>query len=211
MVLVCNISSYHDDHLCQFISLNPTIHEKVIGRKRTGFIETYAQSLRATVTLNFNLATWFLFETHRLIIIIIYAKLFLNSTMHNKVMGRTSTGFTEVYAHSLRADCDLDLWPSDMVLVRDTSSFVPYYFQIQLCITKLWVRHEQVSLKSMQKVCGLWPSDMVLCRNTSSCHGDHLCQIIFKSHHVQLSYGPDKYTHTQVRLFLGHIKGFVSL
>ena len=43
--------------------------------------------------------------------------------MHNKVMGRTQTGFTEVYAHSLSADFDLDLWPSDMVLVCDTSSY----------------------------------------------------------------------------------------
>ena len=69
---------------------------------------------------------------------IIYAKLFLNSTMHNKVMGLTRTGSTEVYAQSLSADCDLNLWPSDMVLVRDTLS----------------------------------------------CHDDHLCQIIFKSHYA---------------------------
>ena len=42
--------------------------------------------------------------------------------MHNKVMGRTQTGFTEVYAQSLSAEFDLDLWPSDMVFVCDTSS-----------------------------------------------------------------------------------------
>ena len=53
---------------------------------------------------------------------IICAKLFSNPTMHNNVMGRTQTGFTEVYAQSSKADCDLDLWPSDMVLVHDTSS-----------------------------------------------------------------------------------------
>ena len=34
---------------------------------------------------------------------------FLNFTMHNKVMSRTRTGFTEVYEQSLSADCDLDL------------------------------------------------------------------------------------------------------
>ena len=39
---------------------------------------------------------------------IICAKLFLNPYMHNKVMGRTRTGFTEVDAQSLSADCDLD-------------------------------------------------------------------------------------------------------
>ena len=42
--------------------------------------------------------------------------------MHNKVMSKTQTGFTEVYPQSLSADCDLDFWPSGMVFVRDTSS-----------------------------------------------------------------------------------------
>ena len=42
--------------------------------------------------------------------------------MHNKVMGRTQTGTTEVYAQSFSVECDLDLWPSGMVLVRVTSS-----------------------------------------------------------------------------------------
>ena len=58
--------------------------------------------------------------------------------MHNKVMGLTQIGYTEIYAQSLTADCDLDLWPSDMVFVRDTLS----------------------------------------------CHDNHLCQIIFKSHYA---------------------------
>ena len=66
--------------------------------------------------------TWFLFVTHRLVMMIICVKLFSNPIMHNKVMGRTRTGFTEVYPQSLSADCDLDLRPSDMVLIRDTSS-----------------------------------------------------------------------------------------
>ena len=61
------------------------------------------------MTLPFNLATWFLFATHGLIMIIICAKLFSNPTVHNKVIGGTQTGFTEVYAKSLSADCDLDL------------------------------------------------------------------------------------------------------
>ena len=76
----------------------------------------------------------------------------LSPTMHNKVMGLTQTGFTEAYAQSFSADCDLDLQPSDMVLICDTLSY----------------------------------------------HDDHLCQVIFKSHHVQLSYGPDtilEHTH----------------
>ena len=69
-------------------------------------------------------------------------------------------GLTEVYAQSLSADCDLDLWPSNMVLV---------------C-------------------------------NTYSCHDDRLCQIVFKSYHVRLSYGLDTIlehttTHWQGKLY----------
>ena len=59
--------------------------------------------------------------------VIICVKLFSDSTMHNTVMGRTQTGFTEVYAQSLSADCDLDLRASDRVLVRDTSSLAKLF------------------------------------------------------------------------------------
>ena len=62
-----------------------------------------------TVTSTFNLLIWFLIATHHLIMIIICANLFSSPTMHNKSMGRTRTGFTEVYAQSLSVDCDLDL------------------------------------------------------------------------------------------------------
>ena len=62
-----------------------------------------------TVTLTLDLAIWFLFVTHCLGMMIICAKLFSNPTMHYKVMGRTQTDFTEVYAQSLSADSDLDL------------------------------------------------------------------------------------------------------
>ena len=75
-----------------------------------------------TVTLTFNLATRFLFATYCLFMIIICAKCFLDSTMHDKVMGRAGRGFTEVYAQSLSADCDLDLQHSDKILVSDTLS-----------------------------------------------------------------------------------------
>ena len=34
--------------------------------------------------------------------------------------GQTRTGFTQIYAQSLNADYDIDLWPNNMVLVRDT-------------------------------------------------------------------------------------------
>ena len=42
---------------------------------------------------------------------------------------------------------------------------------------------------------------MVLLRNTSPFHDNYLCQIIFKSHHVRLSYGLDtilEYTNTHI-------------
>ena len=76
------------------------MHNKVMGWTRTGFTEVYAQSLSPDYDLD--LTIWFLFATHRLVMMIICAKLFSNPTMHNKVMGRTETGFTEVYARSFK-------------------------------------------------------------------------------------------------------------
>ena len=57
-----------------------------------------------TVTLTFDQATWFLFTAHCLDMIIIDAKLFINPTLHNKVLGWAQTCFTETYAQNLRAD-----------------------------------------------------------------------------------------------------------
>ena len=82
------------------------------------------------MTLTYNLAKWFLFATHSLVMIIFCAKLFLNPTIHNKVIGRIRTGFPEVYAQSLGADCNLDLQPSGMVLVCDTSSCHDYHAKL---------------------------------------------------------------------------------
>ena len=95
--------------ICAKFILNPTMHNKVMGRTRTGSTEVYAQSVSSDCDLNLDLATWFLFATHHLVMMIIYAKLFSNPTMHYKVMGRTRTGSTEVYALSLSSDCDLNL------------------------------------------------------------------------------------------------------
>ena len=95
-------------------------------------LKSMHKSLSVDCDFDFDQAIWFLFATQCLVIMIICAKLFSNPTMHNKVMGRTRTGFTEVYAQSLSAD--------------------------------------------------------------------YLCQIIFKSHHIRLSYGSDTildYTNTQ--------------
>ena len=60
--------------------------------------------------------------------------------MHDKDMGPTRTGFTEAYAQSLKANCALDLWPSNIVLVGDTSSnelliwfMFLYFVYVALC------------------------------------------------------------------------------
>ena len=76
------------------------MHNKVMCRTLTGFTEVYAQSLSADCDLDLDLATLFLFATHILVMIIICAILFSSLTMHNKVMGLTRTGLTEVYARS---------------------------------------------------------------------------------------------------------------
>ena len=66
-----------------------------------------------------------------------FAVLFLNPTMHNKVMSRTRTGYTEVSAQSLSADCDLDL------LVRDTSSCHDHLYQIIFKSLYVWLSYGQ--------------------------------------------------------------------
>ena len=62
-----------------------------------------------TVTSTFNLAIWFMIATYCLVMMIMCAKLCSKLITHNKVMGRTQTGTTEVYAQSLSVDCDRDL------------------------------------------------------------------------------------------------------
>ena len=81
------------------------MHDKVIGRTLTGFIEAYAQSLKADCDLDHMVLicdTSSYHDNH-------LCQIILNPTMHKTVMGHTRTGFTEVYAQSLSADGDLDL------------------------------------------------------------------------------------------------------
>ena len=65
--------------ICAILFLNPTTHNKVMGRTQTGFTEVYAQSLSADCDLDLDLATLFLFTTHRLVMIIICAKMAFKS------------------------------------------------------------------------------------------------------------------------------------
>ena len=50
----------------------------------------------------------------------------------NNVMSRIRTGFTEAFAENVSADCDVDLWRSDIILAHYTLSsrwsFVPNNF-----------------------------------------------------------------------------------
>ena len=141
--------------ICAALFLNPTMHYKVMGLTRTGFTEVYAQSLSTNCDLDLRPSDTVLVRD-TLSCYDNFLGLFFNDAMHYKVMGQTRIGFNKVYALSLTTNCDLDFSPSDMVLVRDTLSCYDNYlgniFKIPLCITKLWARHEQVSLKSMHKV-----------------------------------------------------------
>ena len=108
MVSVCHISACHDDYLCQIIYKSHHACQSY-GSTQTGFTEAYAKCLKADCDCDFDLVTWFLFATHCFVIVITGAKLFSNPIMHDKVMNRTRTGFTEAYAQSLSSNCDLDL------------------------------------------------------------------------------------------------------
>ena len=89
--------SCHDNYFCQII-FKSRYAQQSYGSDTNGFHLSMHKVEVGTVTLTFNLAIWFMFATHCLVMMIICAKLFLNLTIHNKVMGRTRTGFTEFYA-----------------------------------------------------------------------------------------------------------------
>ena len=85
------------------------MHKKVMGGTQTGFTEVYAQSLSVDYDLDLQPSNMILVWDISSFRMIICVKLFSNPIMHNKVMGRARASFTEVYAQSLSADCDLDL------------------------------------------------------------------------------------------------------
>ena len=94
--------------MLNYFQIPPCITKLWVGHKHVSLKSMHKVQVQ-TVTLTSDIATWFLFATHGLVMIIICAILFSNSTMHNKVMGLIRTGFTEVYAQSLSAAYDLDL------------------------------------------------------------------------------------------------------
>ena len=73
--------------ICIKLFLNPTMHKKLwVGHEQVSLKSVHRVKVR-TVTLTFDPATWLLFATHFLVMMIICAKLFSNPTMHSKVMG----------------------------------------------------------------------------------------------------------------------------
>ena len=85
--------------MLNYFLIPPCITKLWVGHEHVSLKSMHKVKVR-TVTLTFDLATQFLLATHWLVMMIICAKLFLNPSMHNKVMGRTRTCFTEVYAQS---------------------------------------------------------------------------------------------------------------
>ena len=69
------------------------------------------------LTLTFNLMILFLQVTYCPVMIIIYAKLFLNPTMQEKTIRQSQICFTEAYAQGFTTNCDPDLSASDKILV----------------------------------------------------------------------------------------------
>ena len=72
MVLVCDISSYHENY---FFQIPPCITKLWVGHEQVS-LKSVHKVLVQTVTLTFDLATWFLSETQCLVMMIICAKLF---------------------------------------------------------------------------------------------------------------------------------------
>ena len=107
------------------------------------------------MTLTFYLATWFLFAPYYFVMITICARLFLNTTMHNNVMGWTRTGVTDVYARlcimirTVTLTFDLAIWfllekhCLVKIIICAKLFFQDDYlcqiiFKIPLCTAKLW-------------------------------------------------------------------------
>ena len=108
MILVCNTSSYHYNHLCHIIYKSQHRWPSY-GQTQTGFTEIYAQSLSADCDIDLWAKdmvlvhdTLFYHEDH------LYQLIFKSHQTWPRY-GLTWTSFIEAYAQCLRADCDLDL------------------------------------------------------------------------------------------------------
>ena len=96
--------------------------------------------------------------------------------------------------------CDLDLWPTGMVLVCVTpSSHGKHVCQVISKYPNAWPNNSLdmkcwrlILTNNLKCDLDLWPTDMVLVRITPSCHGEHLCQVISKYLNAWPSYSLDE-------------------
>ena len=122
MLLTCDTSSCHDDHLCKIIfkahhtwqsywldtnkfhwSLCTKFKCKLWPLSSKWDTKVSVKPIHKvkvlTVTLTFHPATWYLFPTHRTVMMITCAKLFFNPTMQDEVMDRTRFLNTQTKTH----------------------------------------------------------------------------------------------------------------
>ena len=141
------------------------MHDRVMGRTQICFIEAYTKSLKAALT--FDPAKWFLFATYCLVMII------------------TCVVFL-FYVHSKQQRMR-DLWLLSQTCHR--LRYKAYYFKIPPCMivigqaqTDFLKPMHEVYVQTVTLTFGIVTCFFV--QDTSSSHDDHLCKIIFKSHHA---------------------------
>ena len=130
---------------------HPTMHDEVMGRTWIW----NAQTLSASCDLDLWPRDMFLHAIHRLVVMIISAKYFLNPTMNDEVMSQTGLW----NAQTLSADSDFDLWPCDLVLTPDTPSCSDDHFcQIIFESHHAWWSYGlDKNLECTNFKCQLWP------------------------------------------------------
>ena len=95
-----------------------------------------------TVTLTFDLATWFLHATHRLVMII-SAKYFSNPTnFQMKLWVGHGSEMHKLKVLAVTLTFDLATWFIHVAHCLVLISFVPNNFQIPPRMMKLWVGHD---------------------------------------------------------------------
>ena len=151
------------------------------------------------MTLTFDLQTWVLSATLRLIKVNISTRLFENPSITNKVMLRTS--------NSQYWKCDLNLWPWPLAdqhgsCARHTVwaclTFLPRDLKIHAYRTK-WCSGQapiykgaKLDLLTLNFNLDLWPRNLVLVNGTPPHWGEQFSQVIWKSVDKRPRYAPDK-------------------
>ena len=88
MILTYDTSSGRDNNFCRII-FKPHQFSNFGMKLRVGYDSGMPKLKVSAIILTFDLGTWFLHATHRLVTMIISAKQVLNPTMYDEVMCRT--------------------------------------------------------------------------------------------------------------------------